>query len=49
MKYKLLNKRIFAMIQDLSSDYLNIVRYRNNKYQIKGRSELRIHYSLFKK
>ncbi|CAD8180912.1 unnamed protein product [Paramecium pentaurelia] len=49
MKYKLLNKRIFAMIQDLSSDYLNIVRYRNNKYQIKGRSELRVHYSLFKK
>ncbi|CAD8095873.1 unnamed protein product [Paramecium sonneborni] len=49
MKYKLLNKRIYAIIQDLSSDYLNIVRYRNNKYQIKGRSELRVHYSLFKK
>ncbi|CAD8147720.1 unnamed protein product [Paramecium pentaurelia] len=49
MKYKLLNKRIFTIIQDVSSDYLNIVRYRNNKYHIKGRSELQVQYSLFKK
>ncbi|CAD8096922.1 unnamed protein product [Paramecium sonneborni] len=49
MKYKLLNKRIFTIIQDVSSDYLNIVRYRKNKYHMKGRSEFQVQYSQFKK